>query len=80
MTAKQDLESIQDEKLTKIKELEKNVKVLKAEKEDLHKVRIQILLNAALLNFFLFCKYHVINLNVSYVFLKLLVMFQWSPF
>ncbi|XP_035208817.1 serine/threonine-protein kinase MRCK alpha-like isoform X2 [Stegodyphus dumicola] len=41
LTAKQDLESIQDEKLSRIKELEKNLKVIKAEKDDLHKEVIE---------------------------------------
>lgn len=80
LTAKQDLESIQDEKLTKIKELEKNVKLLKVEKEDLHKVRMHKFLSIAFLNFSLFCKFLAVNLNFSYDFLKLLTMFQWTVF
>lgn len=38
LTAKQDLESSQDEKSTLIKDLEKALKLLKAERDELHKV------------------------------------------
>ncbi|XP_042899175.1 serine/threonine-protein kinase Genghis Khan isoform X2 [Parasteatoda tepidariorum] len=41
LTAKQDLESIQDEKSSVIKDLEKTIKLLKAEKDDLHKEAIE---------------------------------------
>ncbi|GIY34842.1 hypothetical protein CEXT_641241 [Caerostris extrusa] len=41
LTAKQDLESSQDEKAAQIKELEKALKVLKVEKDELHKEVIE---------------------------------------
>lgn len=41
LTSRQELESVQDDKLSRIKDLEKTVKALKAEKDDLHKDLIE---------------------------------------